>query len=881
MLMDDTVTLQDFLGRFNAWSQGPACRQWRLETGRNPAGGAAGRPFYPQVVQIPAPVNINAQTSQIDQAWALWVRETEAAHGVGTEQTTTTLRTCHPERITSLRLLADAALGGLELMTAFPRLDATRGGIQTGLPVLSALRPHFELLFRTIYELGWGDLLFQTEGSGCFRGNKVGGNLARRAAAARRISNHGYGIAVDLQVFENPQGQRDSTIDPRIVAIFEAFQFRWGRCFAAPSDPDPHHFEYCGAACAPAAPARGTGQSLEALAAGIGGLGAELAATALAAVGAGRAEIDCAVLNSHGTRTKNAILRWNAPPASRTGIDVLVHLHGFVGHGAGIDLPAKERMSGCDWSAPSGTPERTRDTLGVIPRGLLTGATTGQGTVDVCDFPALVGSAAGLDGLIRCALDHFATVELGQPAGSLQRQRLILTAHSGGGARLLRLLRFHDPDEIELFDALYHAPAEAVAWAVRHIKADAALLASRPPSQWRDCMRDHGGSLRALFLDTLATTPHDTALHTGIECALQAIPNPAIQDLLRRYYRVERTRIAHIDIPKTFGWQLLVDASADVTPAPGALARPVRCSSTSQGLAADYDDGFGAGALDEPNFSPSLQQPCIPARPAAADKGTVFIHDKIWSFRMPAELEKREEIILAELLAGNIPGFLRRLRPVTVGTSPKITYWVMPDYLSIGDDLDWVRIPVTARTAQKVADRLCMMLPTAKMVDDIFKQAEVQSLAKQQTIALTAESYLQHHQAIQGSLPSGSQGKLIAGHKKDVVLTDRMWQQVDGLWKGKNKVPYYGFYNDRKQPMQAFYENGQPKWGYAQLAHDFLHVDYSHGTRLVSRIALVDDEKMDLAKVLSDPAYARLLYAEGERMLHPARIPEPPGRKAP
>src|SRR6185436_1787587 len=101
----------------------------------------------------------------------------------------------------------------------------------------------------------------------------------------------------------------------------------------------------------------------------------------------------------------------------------------------------------------------------------------------------------------------------------------------------------------------------------------------------------------------------------------------------------------------------------------------------------------------------------------------------------------------------------------------------MPVYLSIGDDQDWVRIPVTARTAQKVADKLCMMLPTAKMVDDIFKQAEIPLSAKQQTIALTAESYLKHHQAIQGSLPSGSQGKLIAGHKKDVVLTDRMWEK--------------------------------------------------------------------------------------------------------
>jgi hypothetical protein len=871
MLIDTLLSFQDYQARFNAWSQGPAGRQWRFETGRDATAGPAGRPFYAQVVQIPAAVNISAQKTQIDQAWARWVRETEAAHGAGTEETTTILRTCHPERIAALGLLGGASLGGLELMSAFPRLAATRGGILTQLSVLSALRPHFELLFRTIHELGWGDLLFQTEGSGCFRGNKVSGNLARRAAAARNISNHGYGIAVDLQVIENPQGQRDSTIDPRIVAIFEAFQFRWGRCFAAPSDPDPHHFEYCGAPCMPAPPAPGTGQGLEALAASIGGMGA----AALAIVGAGRAEIDCAVLNSHGTKTKNAILRWNAPPASLTEIDVLVHLHGFVGHGAGIDLKVKEKMSGCDWSAPSGKPERSRITLGIIPRGFLTGAVTGGGKVDVCDFPALVGSASGLDSLIQCGLDHLATKELSQPAGSLNRKRLLLTAHSGGGARLLKLLKLHDPDEVEFFDALYQAPTEAVTWAVRHIKADAARLASRPQSEWRDCMRNQGGSLRALFLDTKDTTPHNTALHTGIECALQAISSSAIQDLLRRYYRVEKTAVGHNDIPKTFGWQLLVDASADLTPKPGALARPVKCSSTAQ-------------ALDEPNYTPSLQKPCIPARPAGADKGPAFFKDKIWNFKLPEEREKREAIILAELLKGNIPRFLRNLKPVTVGTSPKITYWVMPDYLAIGDDgdeKDWVRIPVTARTAQKVADAFCMMLPTAKMVDDIFKQAQVQSFAQPQPIALTAESYLKHHQTIQASLPSGSQGKLIAGHKKDVVLTDRSWVKVDGLWKGVNEVPFYGFYNNRKLPIQAFYDSSdekkeRPRWGYAQLAHhDFLHVDYSHGARLVSRIASVDGEKMDLSKVLSDPVYAKLLYAEGERLVHPARIPDPPGKK--
>jgi len=44
-------------------------------------------------------------------------------------------------------------------------------------------------------------------------------------------------------------------MDPRIVAIFEAFHFRFGACFGL---TDPMHFEYCETPCAPAAATTGT-----------------------------------------------------------------------------------------------------------------------------------------------------------------------------------------------------------------------------------------------------------------------------------------------------------------------------------------------------------------------------------------------------------------------------------------------------------------------------------------------------------------------------------------------------------------------------------------------------------------------------------------------
>ena len=293
----------------------------------------------------------------------------------------------------------------------------------------------------------------------------------------------------------------------------------------------------------------------------------------------GRALADCAVLRSHGGPSDNAALRWNELPPGATEIDVVVHLHGFARHGRPLDLGTKEQSSGCDLTAPRGAAPRgatyrRRPTLGIVPRGFRTGGVTGGGSVDVYDFPALTVAASGLDQLIGCGLDFLANTDGGPAVEPLERGRLILTAHSGGGARLLQLLGWHDPDEVELFDALYQEPDAAVDWARRHIRRDAAALSSLPRDRWRDHMASDGGSLRAIFLENSLTLPHNTALHVAIECELRAIPDPEIPAFLRRYYRVERTRVRHDDIPKTFGWQLLADAGADLIPTPASLGGP-------------------------------------------------------------------------------------------------------------------------------------------------------------------------------------------------------------------------------------------------------------------------------------------------------------------
>ena len=122
----------------------------------------------------------------------------------------------------------------------------------------------------------------------------------------------------------------------------------------------------------------------------------------------------------------------------------------------------------------------------------------------------------------------------------------------------------------------------------------------------------------------------------------------------------------------------------------------------------------------------SQQSLTIPPRPANAMTGTAF-YKKI----IPLPREEREAIALQEITAGNMPGFLKKFSTIKVsitdsaGSTIQAEYYVSPDYLSIGSDADFARIPLTPMTAQKIADTFQCFLPTRKIVNDIYQQAAV------------------------------------------------------------------------------------------------------------------------------------------------------------
>jgi hypothetical protein len=235
-LVDAAETLDTLKQREKQWRDSLAGRQWRIETGRakDPATGAAnpGLPFYAGV-RAPWPPSPADTIRPIDRRLkALW-------------QTGSGDRSALRPKFD--REMAGAEWGDLEVVRQFPRLRGAK--LQGPLPVMKLLAPHITLLFRTVRELGWNDLLFQTMGAYAFR---------QSTGTAGVPSNHATGLAIDINSFENPQVGRPpkgatvwapgwSALDPRIVAIFEFFGFRWGRSIRQDSQPlagsDPMHFE--------------------------------------------------------------------------------------------------------------------------------------------------------------------------------------------------------------------------------------------------------------------------------------------------------------------------------------------------------------------------------------------------------------------------------------------------------------------------------------------------------------------------------------------------------------------------------------------------------------------------------------------------------------
>ena len=242
----------------------------------------------------------------------------------------------------------------------------------------------------------------------------------------------------------------------------------------------------------------------------------------------------------------------------------------------------------------------------------------------------------------------------------------------------------------------------------------------------------------------------------------------------------------------------------------------------------------------------------LPARDKHALDGTDFAQ-KISAL----DLAAREKIITDEIFAGNVPTFLRQFSAVTVtnvsaGLTNVATFFAAPDYLAIGSDENYLLIPISPNTAQRIADSVGCVLPTRKMVDEIYAAAAVKltpSLIPPSPAMTTVPVFVQHNETVgtQRAAFFNSQpfGALVAGHKKDVVISARLAGMT-------NKVAIYGWHQTNGVPVQPLY-----------LGHTAAWVDYSQCIRLILQTMIVNGAQKPVAAVLADPKLCGLISDEG------------------
>ncbi len=245
----------------------------------------------------------------------------------------------------------------------------------------------------------------------------------------------------------------------------------------------------------------------------------------------------------------------------------------------------------------------------------------------------------------------------------------------------------------------------------------------------------------------------------------------------------------------------------------------------------------------------------LPSRPADAPTGSEFV-EQVRNLALAA----REEAIFEQVMAGNVPGFLRDLVPVTVsgpagdGTLD-VTYYVTPDYLAVGRDDDYFLIPTTPILAQRIGNEIGCGMPTRRMVDQIWQAAPLKLSPRtippsdqMTSIPVMYEHHLMVWEQREPALEEHPPGTLVGGHKKDVVVSNRIYNQPP-----PGRVVIYGWHYLSGTPIQPLYS------GHAET-----YADYSHGIRLVQDSITVNGEPGRIRDLLQHPARHALLSDEGQ-----------------
>ena len=247
-------------------------------------------------------------------------------------------------------------------------------------------------------------------------------------------------------------------------------------------------------------------------------------------------------------------------------------------------------------------------------------------------------------------------------------------------------------------------------------------------------------------------------------------------------------------------------------------------------------------------IEPSSERPALslPPRPSDSPSGSEFI-----AICEKLHAGEREIAIAEAIRSGNIPPFLRELVFVPLDRAAhRGGVWVTPDYLAVGSDDDFVRVPMSKRPAHDIARAADCLLPTSRIVDAIYESApcKIESPAHGASSHMAStELYAQHNREIEArrSAATCALGTLVAGPKKDLVISAR-----EAFEPGRLAI--YGWFDGTGKPIQS-----------VSLLHSEKYVDFSHGVRLVADAMEIDGHSARLSQSLLDDGLASFLSDEG------------------
>lgn len=224
------------------------------------------------------------------------------------------------------------------------------------------------------------------------------------------------------------------------------------------------------------------------------------------------------------------------------------------------------------------------------------------------------------------------------------------------------------------------------------------------------------------------------------------------------------------------------------------------------------------------------------------------------------DFEAREKSILFEFSSGNYPQFLTDYEKITfshpdaLGNLRDVSILVSPQYLSIGSKEDHFIITPGPKTAQEIANNLNASLPTPKLVDLIYRAADLKlepfTYYPRANRNETTDIIYDHSRVIQAQIKAAGfpQDAFISGVKKDIVISAKLDDK-----KRNHHVIIYGWHKLDGVPIQP-----------ETNIHINTYVDYSHGARLISNKVFIDGKEYDYKKVLKDKFLFKLLSNAGE-----------------